>query len=254
MTVELNHRIDGSGPRVLLLHAVGMDLTLLDALAAILAKEFTILRVDLRGHGQSPYAPAAGLEDYADDVHAALVKLAFAPCAVAGFALGGMVTQALAVKYPEDVTALVISNINHQQNEQSRAGLMSRATAAREVGMAGIVDSSMPRWFTDSFIARGGDLPVRTSLASSNLNAWCDGYTAMANIDSAPKLKSITVPVLCLTGEVDRSMPPPAVKAMADTIPGARYLMIPGAPHMAFFEMPEETAGAIGGFFREVLV
>ena len=52
MPVELNHRIDGSGPHVLLLHAVGMDLTLLDALTAIMAKDFTVLRADLRGHGQ----------------------------------------------------------------------------------------------------------------------------------------------------------------------------------------------------------
>src|SRR6185503_1057292 len=89
--VDLNYRIDGSGPRVLLLHAVGMDLTLLDALAAIMAKDFTVLRADLRGHGQSPYVPATSLEDYADDVHALLTKLNFAPCAIAGFAMGGMV-------------------------------------------------------------------------------------------------------------------------------------------------------------------
>src|SRR5205085_4976413 len=107
--------IDGSGPHVLLLHAVGMDLTLLDALAAILAKEFTVLRADLRSHGKSPYVPAASLRDYADDVHALLVKLSFAPCAVAGFAMGGMVTQALAVSYPQDVRALVLANINHRQ-------------------------------------------------------------------------------------------------------------------------------------------
>jgi 3-oxoadipate enol-lactonase len=95
---------------------------------------------------------------------------------------------------------------------------------------------------------------VRARLANdANLNAWCDGYSAMANIDSAPKLKHITVPVLCLAGEVDKSMPPASVKAMSDAIPGARYLAIPGAPHMAFFEMPEETASAVGGFFKEVL-
>src|SRR4051812_41435371 len=103
MAVELNHRIDGSGPHVLLLHAVGMDSTFLEALAAILAKDFSILRADLRGHGASPYMPSAGLEDYADDVHALLEKLSFAPCAVAGFAMGGMVAQALAVKFPRDL-------------------------------------------------------------------------------------------------------------------------------------------------------
>ena len=35
MTVKLHHRIDGSGPRVLLLHAVGIDLTFLDAVAGV---------------------------------------------------------------------------------------------------------------------------------------------------------------------------------------------------------------------------
>src|SRR5262245_30460364 len=99
MTVELNQRIDGSGPHILLLHAVGMDLTLLDALTAIMARDFTVLRADLRGHGKSPYAPVSSLADYADDVHALLTSLSFAPCGVAGFAMGGMITQALAVKY-----------------------------------------------------------------------------------------------------------------------------------------------------------
>ena len=53
-----------------------------------MAKDFTVLRADLRGHGKSPYVPTSKLEDYADDVHALLVKLNFAPCAVAGFAMG----------------------------------------------------------------------------------------------------------------------------------------------------------------------
>lgn len=127
-----------------------------------------------------------------------------------------MVTQALAVKYLDDVTALVLANVNHAQTEQSKAGLLSRASAAREHGMAGIVESSMQRWFTGPFIARGAGAPVRASLANASLDAWCDGYGAMANIDTAPKLRGITAPVLCLAGELDQSMPPAAVKAMAD--------------------------------------
>jgi pimeloyl-ACP methyl ester carboxylesterase len=74
MAVELHHRITGSGPHVLLLHAVGMDSTFLAPLAAILSKDFTVLTVDLRGHGKSPYAPAANVSDYADDVHALLTN------------------------------------------------------------------------------------------------------------------------------------------------------------------------------------
>ena len=88
-----------------------------------------MLRADLRGHGKSPYVPAASLEDYADDVHALLVELSFAPCAVAGFALGGMVTQALAVKYPQDMRALVIASCTPAQTPESG----SRAVARHDV-------------------------------------------------------------------------------------------------------------------------
>ena len=164
MTVDLNHRIDGSGPHVLLLHAVGMDLTLLEALATIMAKDFTVLRVDLRGHGKSPYVPANTLEDYADDVHALLTKLKFAPCGVAGFAMGGLVTQALAVKYPQDTRALVIANVNHAQTKESFAALMGRVADAQRLGMAAIMDVTMERWFNAPFRAKGGDAPVRARL------------------------------------------------------------------------------------------
>jgi 3-oxoadipate enol-lactonase len=253
MTVELHHRIDGNGPRLLLLHAVGMDLTLLDALTAILAEEFTVLRADLRGHGKSPYVPAANVADYADDVHALLTKLKFAPCGVAGFAMGGMIAQALAVTYPQDVRAAVFANINHQQTKESFAALMGRVEDARRGGMAPILDVTMERWFTTPFIARSGDAAVRQRLASDDVRAWCDAFTAMANVDTAPKLKSLQVPVLCLAGEVDKSTPPPIVKAMADAIPGSRYAMLPDGPHMMFFEMPDNVAKIIGPFFREVL-
>ena len=251
--VDLNYRIDGSGPRVLLLHAVGMDLTLLDPLAAIMAQDFTVLRADLRGHGNSRYVPATSLEDYADDVHALLMTLNFAPCAVAGFAMGGLVTQALAVKYPQDTRALVIANVNHQQTKESFAALMGRVTDAQRLGMAAIMDVTMQRWFSAPFIAKGGDAAVRTRLLANDIRIWSDAFTAMAHVDTAPKLAGIKVPTLCLAGEVDRSTPPPVVKAMAEAIPRARYAVLPGGPHMMFFEMPDEVAGIIGPFFREVL-
>jgi pimeloyl-ACP methyl ester carboxylesterase len=253
MAVELNHRIAGSGPHVLLLHAVGMDSTFLEPLAAILAKDFTVLTADMRGHGKSPFAPSTGLANYADDIHALLTKLKFAPCGVAGFAMGGLVTQALAVKYPQDVQAAVIANVNHAQTKESFAALMGRAEDARRSGMAPILDVTMARWFNEPFRRKGGDAPVRARLLANDIRTWCDAFTAMANVDTAPKLKSLAMPVLCLAGGDDKSTPPPVVKAMADAIPGARYAMLPGGPHMMFFEMPNETARIIGPFFREVL-
>src|SRR5947207_10798011 len=164
MTVRLNHRIDGNGSHVLLLHAVGVDLTFLDAVASKLARDFTVLRADLRGHGKSPYAPAASLEDFADDVHALLTELSFAPCAVAGFAFGGMVTQALAVKYPQDVRALVIASCPSAQTAETAKTVAARGTDAKRDGIASLLDVTMHRWLNDDLRQRGGDAATREGL------------------------------------------------------------------------------------------
>ena len=177
MTVEINHRIAGSGPHVLLLHAVGMDSTFLEPLAAILAKDFTVLTADMRGHGKSPYAASANLADYADDIHALLTKLKFAPCGVAGFAMGGLVTQALAVKYPQDVQAAVIANVNHQQTKESFAALMGRAEVARRGGMAPILDVTMERWF---------NAPFRRGAATRPCARACSQTTSAAGAMPSP--------------------------------------------------------------------
>jgi 3-oxoadipate enol-lactonase len=253
MTVKLNHRIDGDGPHVLLLHAVGVDLTFLDAVTDELARDFTVLRADLRGHGKSPYAPAASLEDYADDVHALLTELNFAPCAVAGFAFGGMVTQALAVKYPQHARALVIASCTSAQTPESAKAVAARGTDATRDGMASLLDVTMQRWLNDDFRLRGGDAATRAHLLSTDVRGWADAWHAMAAIDTAPRLRAIKVPTLCLVGEFDKSTPPPIMKAIADRISSARYQVMPGGPHMLFIEQPEETAKAVGGFLKKAL-
>jgi 3-oxoadipate enol-lactonase len=252
MTIRLHHRIDGGGPRVVLLHAVGVDLTFMEPLAAALASDFTVLRVDLRGHGQSPYEPASGLDDYADDLHALLAELRFTPCAVAGFAFGGMVTQALAVKYPQDVSALVIASCFSEQTPERARMLAARGADARRDGIGSILDVTVQRWLNDDFIARGGDAATRKRLLSTNVDGWADAWSAMATIDTAARLANIKVPTLCLAGERDKSTPPPIVKAIADAIPGARFVVMPGGPHMLFIEQPAETAKVVGAFLKDL--
>jgi pimeloyl-ACP methyl ester carboxylesterase len=48
----LHHKIEGSGPHVVLLHPVGLDLTFLEPVAAELCRSFAVLSIDLRGHGR----------------------------------------------------------------------------------------------------------------------------------------------------------------------------------------------------------
>jgi 3-oxoadipate enol-lactonase len=160
-----------------------------------------------------------------------------------------MVTQALAVKYPQDACALVIASCPSAQTAESTKTVAQRGVDARRDGIGSILDVTMRRWFNDAFVAA-----TRQRLLSTDVRGWADAWTAMAGISTAPRLKEIKVPTLCLVGERDKSTPPPIVQTIAEAIVGARFHVLPGAPHMPFIEQPDETARVVGGFLKEVLI
>jgi 3-oxoadipate enol-lactonase len=254
MTNELNYELGGSGALIVLLHPVGLDLTFLATVADILRNEFTVLTVDQRGHGKSPAsAPAHSLIDYADDLHAVLMKLALAPAAVVGFSFGGMVAQEFALKYPQDVSALVICASRASLPAAARDIARARGDDARNRGMNDVLEATLDRWFTPAFRASGKEATTTVRLLSDDVEGWAQAWHAMAAVDTLPRLGSVRASTLCLAGELDKSTPPETVKEMTAAIPAARYAELKGAPHMLFLEQPEATARLVGDFLRNVL-
>jgi len=254
MTESLHYEIAGHGPKVVLLHPVGLDLTFLAPVTAVLGTEFTVLSVDQRGHGKSPdHAPAHSLDDYAADLHALLNDIEFVPAAIAGFSFGGMVAQALALAYPADLSALVIAASRASLPAQARPIARARGDDARKAGIASVLEATLDRWFTPQFRAAGKDVAARARLLSDDVEGWAQAWHAMADVDTLPRLSAIRAPTLCLAGELDKSSPPDAVHEMADAIPGALYAELKGAPHMLFIEQPQETANIIAEFLRDLL-
>lgn len=248
----LNHSIEGAGPRVLLLHPVGLDLTFLQPLATLLSPRYRVMRMDLRGHGRSPLMPLAeGLEDFAEDVYGTLVQQGFAPCAVVGFSFGGMVAQTLALRHPADVAALVPCACPSTLTEENRRIAAGRAVDAERGGMAAVLGATLARWFTQAFRDSGLDAAARERLLSDDPRGWAQGWRAIARIDNLTLLPTIRVPTLCIAGELDKSSPPEVVAAIAGAIPGARLKVISGAPHMLFIEQPRAVAEALVAFLDE---
>ena len=249
---RLHHRIEGSGRRLLILHPVGLDLTFFDPVAAILGRDHRVLRVDLRGHGRSPAAPpGTSLDDYVLDVHRLVEEQAFAPTAVLGVSFGGMIAQLLAVQHPGDVDALVACACPCAIPPEGRAVTEGRAAAAERGGMEAVLDATMERWFTEPFRARGGTAPTRARLLSDDVASWAAAWRAIATLDVAPRLHEIRVPTLCVAGEHDRAAPPEVLASIAERIPGARTVVMSGAPHMLTIEQPEAFATLVRGFLRE---
>jgi 3-oxoadipate enol-lactonase len=245
----LNHVVDGRGRPILLLHPVGLDLSFLQPLAEELATRYRVMRMDLRGHGESATIPLAqGLDDYADDVHETLAAVGFPPCAVVGFSFGGMVAQTLALRHPSDVDALVVGACQSTHSDESRRVAAGRAVEAEQGGMAAVLEATLARWFTPAFRASGADAATRRRLLTDDPLGWAQGWRAISDLETLPMLPALRVPTLCIAGELDQPAPPSMLATIANAIPGARLTVIAGAPHMLFIEQPHAVAEALIDF------
>ncbi|MDK9725476.1 MAG: alpha/beta fold hydrolase [Sterolibacteriaceae bacterium MAG5] len=99
--IDIHYRIEGSGPWVTLSHALTTDLSLWDGLAAVLAKRFTVLRYDTRGHGATSAPPQPyDFEMLVADLLRLLDALGVERTHFVGLSMGGMIGQHFAVAAP----------------------------------------------------------------------------------------------------------------------------------------------------------
>ncbi len=70
--------------------------------------------------------------------------------------------------------------------------------------------------------------------------------------DSTALLPEIGVPVLVVAGEADALIPPAESVAMADVLPKARLVLMPGSGHLPPLERPDELTAELLAFLGEL--
>lgn len=240
----------GAGPLVVLLHPVGLDGSFWGSLPETLATGRRVLCLDLAGHGASPTVRRTRLiEDYADDVAAAIGAAGGGPAAVLGLSFGGMIAQMVAIRHPGLVSALVACGCGGDFAEPIRPMLRERGLAAERGGMEAVVDTTIERWFTEPFRGDPAVARVRARLLSNDIAGWSAGWHAIAGLSVTPHLGAVSVPTLVIAGEKDVATPPAASEAtVARAIPGARFVVLPGAPHMMQIEAEPAFVKEVASF------
>lgn len=243
---------EGGGPGLVLLHPVGLDHSFWGPLVSVGARSHRVLSVDLRGHGLSPAAEKGlSVEDYVDDVHAAIVRRRLGPSVVLGLSFGGMIAQILASRYPEAVSGLVLCGCTGGFAPETRPMLSNRGLEAERGGMDAVVEPTIERWFTPPFRATDAAARVRERLLANDPMNWSAAWHAIAKFDAFPLLDGIRAPTLVVAGENDAATPVAAAGRLADAISTARLKVLPGAPHMMQIEGSEAFAGVVSTFLAE---
>ena len=110
-------------PPALLLHSLAAHSHWWDWCAPFLAERFSVVALDLRGHGGSCWSEAEAYRaaDYAADIVAILDHLGWRSPLVIGHSLGGYIGAYLAARHPERVGALVIADTMTQWSDDEAA-------------------------------------------------------------------------------------------------------------------------------------
>ncbi|MEE1803404.1 3-oxoadipate enol-lactonase [Streptomyces sp. JV176] len=243
-SAALHHRAEGpaSAPPLLLGPSLGTSLALWDGVAPELALSHRVVRWDLPGHGGSDaglIGPGATVADLADLVLALADSLSLDRFAYAGVSLGGAVGLHLATHAPERVTSLAV--VCSSAHFGARGPWEERAALARREGMAGIAEASPSRWFTPGFTVEALVDDVRGA-DPAGYAACCE---ALGAYDIRDLLPSVTAPTLVVAGREDPATPPAHSREIADAVPGATLVELPGAAHLAPAERPDEVTAAL---------
>lgn len=109
--MQLHYEKSGSGAPLIMLHGIFGSLANLGAISRILEQRFTVIRADLRNHGQSPHSDSMTYADMANDVAALLDLLQLDNAHLFGHSMGGKVVMELALSQPQRVRKLIVGDI-----------------------------------------------------------------------------------------------------------------------------------------------
>ncbi len=249
---ELAVEVRGEGLPVLLVHGFPLDRAMWRHQIAGLSRCRRIAP-DLRGAGASS-VPADGytVAHYADDLVAVLDALGVRQAVVCGLSMGGYIVFELVRRYPDRLKAIVLADTKAEADSpEGRRGRDELAAVAARDGAGAVAERLVPRLLSATTRAAQPEVArqVREMIERQPVPGIVGALAALRDRpDSRPTLGAVRVPTLVLVGEDDELTPPAAARAMAAAIPGAQYVAIPAAGHLAPLEQPLAVARALGDF------
>ncbi|MGZ9812211.1 3-oxoadipate enol-lactonase [Pseudoroseicyclus sp. H15] len=250
--VELYSIAEGpeDGRALVFANSLGTDLTIWDKVLPLLPPGLRIIRWDKRGHGRSSAPPPPyAMGQLVSDAEAVCEAWGARDAVFVGLSIGGLIAQGLAVKRPDIVGALVLSNtaarIGNAQLWEDRIA------SIRASGLEAAADGVMQRWFSPAFLAGPELAHWRARFTETSLEGYLGCCAAISGADFWATTAGLTQPTLGIAGTEDKSTPPDLVRETVELIHGARLELIRGAGHLPCIEAPEAYAAMLTDFLKE---
>ncbi len=264
----------GSDVPAVLCDGLGCDGFIWRYLWAPLIKNRRVLHWNYRGHGASGVpedTSRIGIEYICDDMLALMNELGLQKAVIFGHSMGVQVALEFHRRYPERVAGLVLLcgsygtplDTWHDHSLMRVAfPFLKKIVEAQPSLSKRVVNAAVK---TELAVTLG----IRTEL-NIDLMKRIDFYPYMEHLgrmhplyfirtlDSLKDhsawdhLPEVDVPAMVVGGEIDRFTPVWLSQRMAEAIPAAEYLYVPGGSHTAPLERPEMVNLAVDAFLKRI--
>ncbi len=248
--IQMHYELSGkeASPVVVLSHSLGSSLAMWDPQMAALEPHFRVLRYDTRGHGKTD-APSGKytFEMLGKDALCLLDVLGIEVVHWVGLSMGGMIGQHLALNNADRLESLSLCDTAAVMTDENQPVWQEYIDKARIQGLQPLMQATMARWFTAPY--RSKNPSTVQTIQRHFLETPAAGYIgcseairALNYLDQLPRIKT---PTLIMVGEEDPGTPVAASKAMHESIPNSRLVVLPSAAHLSNVEQPEAFNGAL---------
>lgn len=248
-----------SGPKdrpvLALIHGLGLCSGVFDGMLADLEAEYSVLRYDLYGHGQSAPPPKeASLTVYSDQLASLMDHLDISKAHVVGFSIGGMINRRFALDHTDRLAGLVILNSPHDRGEEAQLAVEERAKSVREQGAFSTFDAALKRWFTPACLQSGHAAPeqVRDWRGLVDAESYAQAAWVLAHGVRELTQKSYDMAALVMTCEHDSGSTPAMSHAIGAEFAQADVRIVPVLQHLGLMEDPALFTAPILEFLKRV--
>ena len=214
-----------------------------------LARNFRVVRLELRGHGESEIPAPAQLtfERLTKDVIELLDHLGVEKAHLAGSSAGAFVSQSVAANYPQRILTLACfaatPGMKKGKTDYSswvaRIGAKGVAAFLRETIADRIDVNAVEPGFVDWFIAESARAPVEVLARIVPL---------MASMDLSPELPKIRCPTLVVVPGGDPIHGVEEYRVLERLIPNCEFIVYEGMPHNITDAVPDRCAQELKRF------
>lgn len=245
--------INGEGPPVLFLHGYTETKEIWSEISTALQKDYTIITVDLPGHGQTELPIINTMESWAGLVKALLDYLEIGPVVIIGHSMGGYLSFEFAELYPEMVKGL---GLFHSSGRADTAeGKLNRLRIMDVIAQdhGAFLLSFIPGLFYHenrdrlnlpiaNLIKQAENISAETLIACQKVMHDRQGHIEL--------LADAPFPVLFIIGKQDARLDFNHVFAQTILPKRTMTLVLENCGHMGYLEAPKETLAAIKGFLE----